>query len=129
MMQAIDHSFIVLPSQKHLRSGSSFHGELGAHGDGIPQTHRAFRTGDAHTEVSLLAEDLRALTGLVPELEEDRSCGADQAVLAGGAGKFDQAATQFETPVQVPSNEPMMGQRLRNSMDGWPGNLGQLHQL
>src|SRR5690606_20747024 len=101
----------------------------GSNRNGVTQADWTLSTGDAHTVIALLAENLRAFTGEVAKLDEHGARGADQSVFASGAGEFHQTVPQLKAAVHVASHQSMVNQRLRNTVHRRTRNLGEFHQL
>ena len=60
---------------------------------------------------------------------QQRARRGDQPVFAGCRGKFNEAAAQHESAVDVLADQPVVHQRLGQAVHGGPGNLGQGNQL
>lgn len=120
---------MVFPGEQALGGGPGPHGELGSHGNGVPQADRAFRGGNTDASVALTPEELRALARRVAQLEQDGTGRGNQPVFPGSGGKLNKAAAEHEASLDVPADQPVMHERESQPVNRGPGETGRGDEL
>src|SRR5699024_10934067 len=128
-VQAAVQPIRLLPGQQRLCRRAGEHGQCGAHGVGVPQSHRLLRGRHADALIALPAEQLRALPGVVAQSQQDRAGRCQQPVLTGGSGQLGQSGTEDETALHIAGDEPVELQGDRQAVRRRAGKMSSGNQL
>ena len=118
-----------LPGEQDLGGGSGAHGERGAHRDGVAQAHLAFGGRDAHTVVTLAAEELGGFLRVVAEGLQDGHGGLEQSVFTSRGGELLQAGSQDETALHVACDHAVILEGHREAVSGRTSQSGAGNEL